>query len=128
MAYYYQNPYLQNVQMPFQNQQQNNGLIWVQGETGAKSYFVAPNTTVLLMDSESQQFYLKSADPSGMPLPLRVFEYTEMKPEKASESKTMDLSSYATKAEIEPIVAEIEALKRKVNKNESAVSSTKSAG
>lgn len=127
MAYYYQNPYLQNVQMPFQNQQQNNGLIWVQGETGAKSYFVAPNTTVLLMDSESQQFYLKSADPSGMPLPLRVFEYTEMKPEKASESKTMDLSSYATKAEIEPIMAEIEALKRKVNKNESAVSSTKSA-
>lgn len=107
--------------------QTNNGLIWVQGETGAKSYFVAPNTTVLLMDSENQRFYLKSADPSGMPLPLRVFEYTEMKPEKASESKTMDLSSYATKAEIEPIMAEIEALKRKVNGSESVVSGTKSA-
>lgn len=56
----------------------NNGLIWVQGETGAKSYLVAPNTTLLLMDSEGDQFYLKSADASGMPLPLRVFRYEEV--------------------------------------------------
>ena len=120
MAYY--NPYYQP---------QNNGLIWVQGETGAKSYMVAPNTTVLLMDSENQRFYLKSSDASGMPLPLRVFEYTEKAqntPKMASEEKVMDLSSYATKAEIEAILAEIEALKKKIGgrKNESAVSGTKS--
>ena len=132
MAYYnpYQNQYMaQPVQV--QQPQLNNGLIWVQGEMGAKSYLVAPNTTVLLMDSEQQRFYLKSSDASGMPLPLRVFEYTEKAqnaPKAASEEKTMDLSSYATKAEIEPILAEIEALKKKigVKKNESAVSGAKS--
>lgn len=131
MAYYnpYQNQYMaQPVQV--QQPQSNSGLIWVQGEMGAKSYLVAPNTTVLLMDSENQRFYLKSSDASGMPLPLRVFEYTEKAqntPKMASEEKTMDLSSYATKAEIEPILAEIEALKKKigVKKNESAVSGAK---
>ena len=57
--------------------QANNGLVWVQGEAGAKSYPIAPGCTVMLMDSEGERFYLKSADASGMPLPLRVFEYTE---------------------------------------------------
>ena len=57
--------------------QTTNRWDWVQGETGAKSYLVAPNTTVLLLDSENQRFYLKSADTSGMPMPLRVFEFTE---------------------------------------------------
>lgn len=54
-----------------------NGIIWVQGEAGAKSYLVAPNTTVLLMDSENPYFYLKSTDASGVPLPLRKFKYIE---------------------------------------------------
>ena len=54
-----------------------NSLIWVQGEAGAKSYLVAPNATVMLMDSEGERFYLKSADASGMPLPLRIFDYKE---------------------------------------------------
>ena len=62
---------------PMQVQQPNNGLIWVQGESGAKSYLVAPNAIVMLMDSEGERFYLKSADASGMPLPLRIFDYKE---------------------------------------------------
>lgn len=57
--------------------QTNQGLLWVQGEAGAKSYLVAPNTTVLLMDSDESVFYLKSADSTGMPS-LRVFSYSEV--------------------------------------------------
>jgi hypothetical protein len=57
--------------------QANTGLVWVQGEAGAKSYLVAPGNTVMLMDSEGKRFYLKSADASGMPMPLRIFEYKE---------------------------------------------------
>ena len=73
-----QQPIVQQVQqMPTPAPQTNNGLVWVQGEVAAKSYPVAPNCTVMLMDSECERFYLKSADASGMPLPLRVFEYTE---------------------------------------------------
>jgi hypothetical protein len=73
-----QQPMVQPVQqMPTPAQQTNNGLVWVQGEAGAKSFLVAPGCTVMLMDSEGERFYLKSADASGMPLPLRVFEYKE---------------------------------------------------
>ena len=46
-------------------QPSSNGLIWVQGEAGAKSYLVANGASVLLMDSEKQTFYIKSADAAG---------------------------------------------------------------
>lgn len=72
----YQQPMAQPVTQPMA-QQGNNSLIWVQGDAGAKSYPIAPGCTVMLMDSEGERFYLKSADASGMPLPLRVFEYKE---------------------------------------------------
>lgn len=69
---YYQ-PNYQPVQNPPQNQ--NNGIIWVQGLAGAKSYLTAPNTTVQLWDSEAQVIYLKSADASGMPS-MKILDYT----------------------------------------------------
>lgn len=77
----YQNPYYPYQQYPYPQpaqQRQDQGLVWVQGEAGAKSYLVAPGATVLLMDAEGSKFYLKSADASGVPLPLRVFEYKEL--------------------------------------------------
>lgn len=74
-AQQYQMP--QPMQQTAHPPQTNQGLLWVQGEAAARSYLVAPNTTVLLMDSESQTFYLKSTDTSGMPMPLRIFDYTE---------------------------------------------------
>lgn len=67
----------QQMQPAQQVPQTNQGLLWVQGEAGAKSYLVAPNTTVLLMDSEGSRFYLKSTDNAGMPN-LRTFEYAEV--------------------------------------------------
>lgn len=76
-----QNQYNQAVNVPqiqtMPQQQVNQGLLWVSGEVGAKSYLVAPNSTVLLMDSDAQRFYLKSADNAGMPS-LRIFEYSEV--------------------------------------------------
>ena len=35
-----------------QPQSQQNGVIWVQGEAAAKSYLIAPGSTVPLWDSE----------------------------------------------------------------------------
>ena len=60
-----------------QQPQQDNGILWVQGEAGAKSWAVAPGKSVMLMDSESNTFYIKSSDNSGMPMPLRIFDYKE---------------------------------------------------
>ena len=43
----------------------NTGIVWVQGEAGAKAYPVAAGTSMLLMDSEAENFYIKSTDASG---------------------------------------------------------------
>lgn len=67
--------YQQPVMQTQQQQQNQNGIIWVQGEAGAKSYLVAPNTTVQLWDSEDKVIYLKSADASGMPS-MKILDYT----------------------------------------------------
>lgn len=83
-------------------QVQNNGLVWVQGESGAKSYMVPANGTALLMDSETDQFFIKSTDASGMPLPLRTFKYAEITPVNAPKndfnSKVEEI--YVTKEEL----------------------------
>ena len=75
----------------------------MQGEAAAKSYPVAPNTTVMLLDSENSTFYLKTSDASGMPLPLRVFDYSErtqnasVVPSAALQGGlAVDLSNYVT--------------------------------
>lgn len=87
--------------MQAQPPQTNQGLLWVQGEAGAKSYLVAPNTTVLLMDSEGSRFYLKSTDNAGMPS-LRVFEYSEVAqnaPQAAQSVQTNLDDKYVTREE-----------------------------
>lgn len=61
-----------------------SAINWVQGEAGAKSWFVAPGATVLLMDSETMRFYLKSADANGVPA-MRTFEYSELGAQKPQE-------------------------------------------
>ena len=115
-----QQGYAPQMQAPVQNQQAGpNSIIWIQGDQAAKSYMVAPNTTVLLMDSESQRFYLKSSDASGMPQPLRVFEYTETtQTAKAKEpdAPAVDFSAYATKAEFDAFRSEIQGLLKAVPK------------
>lgn len=75
---------MQGFQMPMQRPD-SSGLNWVQGEAGAKSWFVTPGSTVLLMDSENQRFYLKSADMSGVPA-MRTFEYNEVVATKPQEA------------------------------------------
>ena len=105
-----QNQYQQAVNVPqiqtMPQQQVNQGLLWVSGEVGAKSYLVAPNSTVLLMDSDAQRFYLKSADNAGMPS-LRIFEYKEVTniPQNAPQALNSDLKQlddkYVTREEYE---------------------------
>ena len=96
---------------------QNTGIIWVQGEAGAKSYLVAPNTTVPLWDSETQTIYLKSADASGMPS-MKVIDYTvrDMLPPKVAQQNV----AYVTKDEFEKLRAEVQ--KMMEGRHESVVS------
>lgn len=96
-----------NVQ-PMQNQPQN-GIIWVQGDAGAKAYPVAPNTTVQLWDSENQIIYLKSADMSGMPS-MKIIDYTvrDSQPHgTVLQKQAVDMSAYITRDEFDRRLAEL---------------------
>ena len=67
----------------------------------------------MLLDAEHSVFYLKSADASGMPLPLRIFDYKERQNTPTSDFKapTNDFSEldgkYITREEFERRMASV---------------------
>lgn len=97
-----------------QPQAQSNGLTWVQGEAAAKSWYVAPNTTVALWDSEAQVVYIKSADVSGMPS-MKVLEYTIRGAEKPVESVSLPQVEYLTKNDLEAVYEAIRDLRDEID-------------
>ena len=112
MAYYggfpatYQ-PMIQAPQYQAPQQNQQGGLIWVQGEAAAKSYMVAPGNTVQLWDSEEKIIYLKSADPSGMPS-MKILDYTIR-----GEEKEQPAVIYATKEDLDALAEKVKELSRR---------------
>lgn len=94
-----------------QQPQMNNGIIWVQGEAAAKSYPIAPNTSVPLWDSEANVIYIKSADMSGMPS-IKILDYT-MRDIASKSAEISPQSAFATKDDVEYLKDEIFALKSK---------------
>ena len=113
MPYYPNYPYNQPVpqipqipQMPAA-QPPANSIIWVQGEAGAKSYLIGPNTTVQLWDSERQTIYLKSADASGMPS-IKILDYTVREtPQNSLPTSEQNNIDYATKEDLKTLKSEI---------------------
>lgn len=91
---YYQAP------QPSTPQQNNSGINWVQGKEAAKAYSLKPGETAILMDSDSNHFYIKSVDASGMPYPIRTFTYAEEAEEHKEDTRqsgSPDMSKYITK-------------------------------
>ena len=110
---YYQQPFqdrLAQLQTQYQQttpqQQINQGLLWVSGEVGAKSYLVAPNSTVLLMDSDDAVFYLKSADSAGLPT-LRTFSYVEIESNQNKQKSKEVQKEFVDREEFELFKNEI---------------------
>lgn len=92
---------------------QNSGIVWVQGVEGAKAYPVASGASVLLMDSEDSVFYIKTTDQSGMPSPLRIFDYSER-----TEEPKVDTSAFITRDELEKRLEQLKSRQKKETKNE----------
>ena len=72
----------------------NNQIIFVQGETGAKAYQIPNNTTVLLMSSESNEFFIKTTDSSGFPT-IRKFTFQEQ-PNQEQQPKQCNCQNNST--------------------------------
>lgn len=111
----YQQYYPQQNNMMQQNNQapqQNNSIIWVQGEAGAKSYLVAPNSTVTLWDTESETIYIKSADASGMPN-MKVLDY-KIRGNAVETANIPMQNGFATKDDLNALRDELTALKVRI--------------
>ena len=123
MAYnYFPQTYQQPVYYPtqsnaFQNvgnvgaNQQNSFVQWVQGENAAKSFPIAPNTSVPLFDSEANVIYIKSADASGMPS-IKILDYT-VRDSEPRRAETAPQNDFVTHNELADIQREIDALRAK---------------
>lgn len=132
-----QNNYQQAIGTLPPSPQVNQGLLWVSGEIGAKSYLVAPNSTVLLMDSDSERFYLKSADNAGMPS-LRIFEYKEVTnmPQSTTQSVSLDENAlndkFVTREEYEDLKSQYKSLLERLDSiyadNAESITKPKSRG
>lgn len=102
------NSYFPTGYQPFQIQpqaapQQQTNIVWTQGIEGAKAHFVSAGGSALLMDSDADRFYIKTADSAGMPS-LRVFKYEEI---TQGARQNVDMSGYVTKEEFEKRIAEL---------------------
>lgn len=128
MQYQQQYPIQQTISnTPINSTNNSSGIVWVQGEAGAKAYPVAPGNSVLLMDSETECFYIKSTDSSGVPMPLRAFTYTEIVQSNEVKEPSIDTSQFVTRGELDELRHMIDELKpktmsRKETKNEQVIS------
>lgn len=158
MAYNYQNPYTMYPAAAYQQtyaQQPNQytqpaqsgtshpvGLIWVDGEVGAKAYQMpagwTPNTPLPLWDTNDTVIYLKSVNPMGMPNPLQKIHY-ELEPQKGTPMPMQSAqqgmlpsgetrSDYVTREDLERVkdelrsaISEATAIKKGGRNNESSV-------
>lgn len=74
------------------NQQQqpsppNSMITFINDDSMAANYPVAPGTTVALInanDPNDGKMFIKSTEPNGMPNPMRIFSLQEVTPQKQS--------------------------------------------
>lgn len=117
MPYYpnYNNPYQQNYYQPNYQPPQNivqpqsyspainqNGIIWISGESEAAMYPIAPNNAVALWEKSGKTIYLKQADATGKPT-ITVYDLVE-RAHSASETSDNKTTEYATKSDLSAVV------------------------
>ena len=94
----------------------SNGVIWVQGEAGAKAYPVGAGNSVLMMDVESPTVYMKTVETNGMPQPLKIYDLIERTSQNATTTTPTHENVYVTKDEFnafrDQIKADISVIKK----------------
>ena len=86
-------------------QNQNNNIIFVQGEVGAKSFQLQPNQSVMLLDNDDSKFYIKATDSTGMST-LKSYRFEEIKEASGGSIE----NKYVTKEEFDSFKSNIDSL------------------
>lgn len=76
------------------------GMIWVLGESEARSYPVAPGGKVVLWDKDTPTIFIKAADGTGLPS-FKILEYRERGELTAPAAQTAQSGDYITRKEFE---------------------------
>ena len=92
---------------------QLNHYAFVNGIEGAKSFQIAPNQTMLLMDSESPIIYMKTANGLGQSN-LKYFKMTEIS-ENEVRNFNNDNNPYALKTDLKVLENKFDEILAKLN-------------
>ena len=84
-----------------------NYFAWVQGEAAAQAFQVAPNSTVVLMDSEQPILYMKSADSTGRPGQM-VKQYLVTEEQFMKLQNGVTNQDFVSKEEFDKAIADIQ--------------------
>lgn len=146
----YSQAYQPQYSMPQSNasyaaQQQPVGIVWVDGEIGAKAYQLPQNWPVNapmpLWDTNDTIIYLKSTNQMGMPNPIQKVRYTmeeapRMSPAMSSQAalpagetamQQPDMSEYVRKDDLERMKEELKAAMNSSTESKGAKGNGKSA-
>ena len=107
----YQAPAQPQYQAPQQSSGSGVSIVQIQGEATAKSYMVAPNSTVQLWDTDASTIYIKSADASGMPT-MKILDYTVR---GEAPAQTAPPVQYATKDDLNALADKVRDLRDEVS-------------
>lgn len=80
-------------------------MAWVQGEQGALSYPMGPNTRAYLFDMNEERFFVKVSDITGVVQPLRSFKYYEETSAEPAPVPVEESPEYVTREELEKALA-----------------------
>lgn len=110
-------PNIGMTQQQSQMGQKQSNRVWVQGEAGAKSFLVAPNSEVELWDSERQSIYIKTADMNGIPSTVTL-DYVirdNNQSNQINNQSNNQLDNFATKDDIEVLQEKMEEIKQSID-------------
>jgi hypothetical protein len=93
---------------------QGNGMIWVQGEAGAKAYPVAPGASVVLWDSENPHIYIKSAAFNGIPS-MEILRWQKYTPAPPAPQQSYQQGEYASMEAVRELDSKISALSARID-------------
>lgn len=101
-----------------QSQQMQTSVVWISGgKEEANGFMVAPNSRVIIFETNSMVFHIKERDASGTPIPMRTFNYTEESENKPHDTKKMD-DKFVTRKEFDALAALVSEMKGKKRKEE----------
>lgn len=100
------NTVMNNYRPNINNQPTTQQMSFVNGIEGAKGFIVPPNTSVFLMDSDAEQFFVKTADRNGM-CNIKAYAFKEIQLDKQS---TINTDNFVTKEEFNKFVQGLQTL------------------